>query len=224
MLPTEPYLQQRARWPTEGRHLLAHYDAETVVVYQAYRPSIGLVAAREGRFGAEWSRTRMSWVKPNFLWMMYRCGWATKVDQEVVLALRLKRSGFDTLLASAVPSTYVPELYADRAAWSADVGRSDVRLQWDPDHNPAGHPVERRALQLGLRGAALAHFADEWIVGIEDITAFVREQQAHVAARNLDALVLPRETLYPVTAPAVVNRLGLSAPELPAPEQRHSRT
>ncbi len=212
MLPTEPYLQQRARWPTEGRHILAHHDVGTVVVYQAYRPSIGLVAAREGRFGSEWSRTRMSWVKPNFLWMMYRSGWAMKVDQEVVLALRLKRSGFDALLASAVPSTYVPELYPDRAAWSAAVGRSDVRLQWDPDHNPAGHPVERRALQLGLRGAALAHFADEWIVSIEDVTAFVREQHAHVLARNLDALVLPRETPYPVTDAAVANRLGLSVP------------
>lgn len=218
MLPTEPYLQQRERWPSEGRHILAHHDADTVVVYQAYRPSIGLVAAREGRFGSEWSRTRMSWVKPNFLWMMYRCGWATKVDQEVVLALRLRRSGFDSLLASAVPSTYVPELYADRAAWSAAVARSDVRLQWDPDHNPFGHPVERRALQLGLRDAALAHFADEWIVGIEDVTSFVREQHAHVVARKLDALVMPRETPYPVTDAAVASRLGLGA------AARHSRT
>ena len=32
---------------------------------------------------------------------------------------------------------------------------SEVRLQWDPDHDPHGRPLARRALQLGLRGEAL---------------------------------------------------------------------
>jgi len=27
----------------------------------------------------------MSWIKPNFLWMMYRCGWGTKEGQQVTL-------------------------------------------------------------------------------------------------------------------------------------------
>ena len=31
--------------------------------------------------------------------MMYRCGWATKEGQEVVLALWIRRSGFDEALA-----------------------------------------------------------------------------------------------------------------------------
>ena len=66
-----------------GRHVLAQYDAETVVVYQAYRPSIGAFAATHGYFGGGFSPSRMSWIKPNFLWMMYRCGWATKEGQEV---------------------------------------------------------------------------------------------------------------------------------------------
>jgi hypothetical protein len=38
-LKTEPYADQAARWPREGRHILAHHDAETIVVYQAYRPA-----------------------------------------------------------------------------------------------------------------------------------------------------------------------------------------
>ena len=33
--------------------------------------------------------------------MMYRCGWASKKNQERVLAVRLTKSGFDTILANA---------------------------------------------------------------------------------------------------------------------------
>jgi len=29
--------------------------------------------------------------------------------------------------------------------------KSDVRLQWDPDHLPTGESHKRRAIQLGLR-------------------------------------------------------------------------
>ena len=34
---TQPYLDQKESvWPKEGRHILAQYDDESVVVYQAY--------------------------------------------------------------------------------------------------------------------------------------------------------------------------------------------
>ena len=73
-----------------------------------------------------------------------------------MLAVRLKRSSFDEILRRAVHSTFVPEVYESESEWKAAVGRSDVRLQWDPDHNPSGAPVERWAIQLGLRGEVLA--------------------------------------------------------------------
>src|SRR5438105_14894169 len=71
-LPTEPYLLQSRRWPQSGRHILAHFDSESIVVYQAYQPAIGRYAAQHQRFGGEFSFARMSWIKTNFLWMMYR--------------------------------------------------------------------------------------------------------------------------------------------------------
>ncbi len=71
---TESYLAQASRWPSEGRHILAQYDDESIVVYQAYRDSIGRFAAEHGYFGGDFKLSRMSWIKPNFLWMMYRCG------------------------------------------------------------------------------------------------------------------------------------------------------
>lgn len=201
----EAYVEQRRRWPKQGRHVLAHFDDESIVVYQAFRPQIADEAMRLGRFGPSFLRSRMSWIKPNFLWMMYRSGWGQKPDQEVTLALRLTRAGFEWLLAEAVPSSYAPDAYATEADWQAAVRRSSVRLQWDPDHSPSGAPLERRAIQLGIRDAALTRMTDEFIVSITDVSDFVASQRG----APLDALELPRERVYPLPAPLVAH-LGAS--------------
>ena len=73
-LHLEPYTQQLARWPATRRHILAQFDEQHVVVYQAYRPSIAAYAVAHGKFGQDFSFSRMTWIKPNFLWMMYRSG------------------------------------------------------------------------------------------------------------------------------------------------------
>jgi len=207
ILTTEKYMTQLAHWPSSGRHILAQFDRESVVVYQAYCPAIGRFAAENQHFGGPFKLDRMSWIKPNFLWMMYRCGWATKRDQEVVLAVRIRRDAFDHILSRAVPSSFEPGPHADIAAWKLDLQKSDVRLQWDPDHDPAGDPLPRRAIQLGLRGETLKKYAREWIVGIEDISAFVREQSPNVTDTNLSELIIPMEREYPVS-PEITKRLG----------------
>jgi hypothetical protein len=207
-LPTEPYAAQSARWPASGRHILANFGDDRVVVYQAYRPEIGRFAAERGYFGGDFSLSRMSWVKPNFLWMMYRSGWGTKEDQEVTLAVTLGRAAFNRILAAAVHSSHAPEVYGDRDAWQRAVRGSEVRLQWDPDHGPGGDKLERRAIQLGLRGETLRRYAREWILDIEDISDFVAAQLAIV--RDRDALLTPVERVYPVADPDVAARLGLS--------------
>lgn len=207
---TEAYAAQTARWPAVGRHILAQFDDETVVVYQAYRPAIADFAVTHGYFGGPFRLDRMSWVKPNFLWMMYRCGWATKEGQETVLAVRLRRTAFDLLLREAVPSSFVRDVYGTEEAWKDAVAASSVRLQWDPDHDPRGAKLERRAIQLGLRGEPLACYAREWLVAIEDVTPFVREQYALVLADRYEELLTPREDVYPVADAAVAARLGLS--------------
>lgn len=204
-LLTESYDTQRVRWPQAGRHILAQYDAEKIIVYQAYCPRIGRYAAEHGYFGGAFSLTRMSWIKPNFLWMMYRCGWATKENQETVLAVSLRRDAFEAMLAEAVPSTFVPGRYGTEREWKQAVARSQVRLQWDPDHHPSGAKLERRAIQLGLRGDFLARYARERIVGIEDITGFVTEQSLN---RDHTQLVMPREEVYPVNGPLAA-KIGL---------------
>jgi hypothetical protein len=90
----ERYSEQIKLWPSEGRHILAQFDDRTVVVYQAYSSTIGLYAVEHGRFGGDFSYARMSWIKPNFLWMMYRSAWGIKANQEITLALRIRREFF----------------------------------------------------------------------------------------------------------------------------------
>ncbi len=198
-LITEPYLIQKARWPQTGKHILAQFDDNSIIVYQAYRATIGHFAARNGYFGGNhFSLERMTWIKPNFLWMMYRSGWAQKENQEVVLAIRLKRSAFDEILSQAVHSTYVEAVYHSHEQWKQAVNQSAVRLQWDPDHDPTGAKQKRRAIQLGMRGPALKKYAQEWIIDIEDISDFVHTQYQHIQNHTYEQLLLPKEEVYPV--------------------------
>lgn len=207
---TEKHVDQQRHWPKTGRHILAHFDDTSLIVYQAYRPAIADFAVKHQRFGGEFSYNRMSWIKPNFLWMVYRAGWATKEGQERILAVRLRRDFFDEILRAAVPSSFDPVRFATNEDWQRAVAHSDVRLQWDPDHGPKGHPLERRAIQLGLRGRMLRRYGEEDLLGIEDITPFVREQHAH-AHGDQDLLRLPRERVYVPDAQAATN-IGLDPP------------
>jgi hypothetical protein len=162
------------------------------VVYQAYRPEIATFAVANQRFGGEFWADRMSWIKTNFLWMMYRSGWASKPSQERVLAIRLRRTDFDLFLSEAVASTFQASEFSSREAWQEAVSRSDVRLQWDPDHAPGGAKQERRAIQLGLRRAALRRYESTAILEIQDITEQVHEQ----ARKPLTELQTPHEEKY----------------------------
>jgi hypothetical protein len=194
-MDTALYSEQQRRWPKNGRHILAQFDANSIYVYQAYRPSIAQYAVAHQRFGGDFSYPRMSWIKPNFLWMMYRSSWASKEGQEHILAIRLKRSFFDELLRLVVPSSFTPGRFATRKEWQAAAALSDVRLQWDPDHDPVGRPLERRAVQLGLRGPTLRRYGEQELLSIEDITPFVAEQREHLRD-SCDKLAMPDERVY----------------------------
>ena len=192
----QSYDEQRQQWPLKGRHILAQYDNTSIIVYQAYRPAIGNFAASNGYFGGEFSLSRMSWIKPNFLWMMYRCGWASKPGQEVVLAVRLKRNFFDRVLANAIASTYNSDLHASRQEWQHAVKQSNVRLQWDPDHGPSGNKEIRRAVQLGLRNEMIAEYAKPAILEIIDVSELVHQQRKIMQAGDYDVLMIPKERKY----------------------------
>ena len=195
-LKLKSYQEQLKEWPQEGHHIMAQYDEEKVIVYQSYRPEIGNFAAKHQYFGGAFKLTRMTWIKPNFLWMMYRNGWGKKSGQEIVLAIHLKREAFERYLSKAVYSNYQEDLYESKEHWQEEVKSSSIRLQWDPDHDPYGGKLERRAIQLGIRNEEIVAYSKDDILEIEDISEFVSEQYLFVKSHELHRLILPEEKPY----------------------------
>ncbi len=209
-LKTKLYKEQIKEWPQTGHHIMAQFDEEKVIVYQSYRPEIGHFAVKNQFFGGAFSLNRMTWIKPNFLWMMYRNGWGTKEGQEVVLAIHLKRDVFEHYLNEAVYSSYQSDVYEDREYWQNAVKKSNIRLQWDPDHDPYGAKLERRAIQLGIRNHDIEKYAKDDILEIEDISEFVKEQHQHVLNNELDNLIIPEERPFVPESEATYHQLKLS--------------
>ncbi|NML41880.1 DUF4291 domain-containing protein [Chitinophaga sp. G-6-1-13] len=208
-LKTVSWKKLQETLPASGKQLIAQQTADTLVVYQAFRPAIANYAVEHQVFGGNaYSYDRMSWIKPNFLWMMYRCGWAFKEGQERVLAIHLPKTFFEKILSQAVPSSYKPWLFPERDTWEATLKAGDVRLQWDPDHDPWGNKLERRAIQLGLRGPILKEFGQRQITAIEDITDFVKEQH-EVLLHNPAALMVPEESVYTLEDAVLCNTIDL---------------
>ena len=58
----------------EYKKITACYGENTIRVYQSYNHGIADEVLKLGRFGSRFSMNRMTWIKPSFLWMMYRCG------------------------------------------------------------------------------------------------------------------------------------------------------
>jgi len=123
------YKEQLQDWPQQGHHIMAQYDDEKIIVYQSYRKEIGEFAVKNQYFGGAFSLERMTWIKPNFLWMMYRNGWGTKEGQEYVLAIHLKMEAFKKYLENAVYSSYSSRLEISGEEWKHQVKESSVRLQ-----------------------------------------------------------------------------------------------
>jgi hypothetical protein len=206
---TASYISQKTSWPKTGRHILAQYDSESIIVYQAYRREIAEYALAHGRFGGPFSFERMSWIKPNFMWMMYRSAWGTKPGQEFTLAIRLRREFFDNLLSEGVESFYDESQYASPEDWRRAVARSNVRVQWDPDHHPSGTNLMRRAIQLGMRRKALISYGKEQVQEIIDLTGFVAEQRENITHERIGLLVTPLEQVYWPNNPAIRIHLRL---------------
>lgn len=208
-LKIKGYTNQLKKWPESGHHIMAQFDDEKIIVYQSYRPEIGSFALKNQFLGGPFKYTRMTWVKPNFLWMMYRNGWGTKEGQEVVLAIHLKRDAFESYLSQAVYSCFQKDLYESHEDWKAQVKNSSIRLQWDPDHDPYGTKLERRAIQIGIRNDEIIKYAKEDILEIEDISEFVKKQHRHILNNELEKLTLPEEKPFYSKDDEVNKRLRL---------------
>jgi uncharacterized protein DUF4291 len=192
------------------REIRAAYDDSTIRVYQAFSPEIAMPALKARRFVPPFRLSRMTWIKPSFCWMMYRCGYAAKPGQEVVLAIDLKRPCFDSALSQAVPSSsHEPSDFENS---EGRMTRPAVIVQWDPERDIQLEKIVRRqAIQVGLRDEAVRQYVNEWIVDITNVTDRVRQIQelCRAGLRSEAVCQVPEERPYPVSA-EVARRLGMT--------------
>jgi hypothetical protein len=177
------------------RQVRAAFDDDTITVYQEYSPAIADPAIAAGRFMPPFKLGRMTWIKPSFLWMMYRSGWGSKPGQERILAIRITRGGFQWALTHSSLSHHDPAVYAHHAEWAEGKATAPVRIQC-----LRLLPLSHRAIQAGLSGEAARHYVEDWTVGITDVTGLAYEIHSLVTADNLAAVTarLPAELPYPL--------------------------
>jgi hypothetical protein len=194
------------------REVWADFDDATIVVYQAYGDAIADAALAAGRFAPPFSLGRMTWIKPSFLWMMERCGWAEKPGQTRVLAVRITRAGWEQALAEAVLSHPAEGVYRDHDQWSEELQSARVRVQWDPERDLGGGKLQVRSIQVGLGRGIVQDYVEKWCVSLSDITPQVRRMRALLREGDRDAArrQLPGERRYPVPE-EIARRLGMEA-------------
>ncbi|WP_067469598.1 DUF4291 domain-containing protein [Actinomadura macra] len=194
---------------TPTREIRAAHDRDSITVYQAYGPEIGGPAAEHGTFLPPFSRHRMTWIKPSFLWLMARSNWARKPGQESILAVRISRAGWEEALGLAVPTDPDRRVFRSSDEWRERFAKAVVHVQWDPERSLRGQKMEARSIQIGLSRHIVDHYVDDWIIGIDDRTPLVRTMHRLVQAGQVGKAraLLPPERPYPLSAD-LAHRLG----------------
>ncbi len=190
------------------KEVFAKYDRQCIRVYQAYNPVIAKEAIELQTFGASFNQNRMTWIKPSFLWMMYRSNWGTKKNQECILALDIYKEKFNELLSKAILTSPDSILFEGKQ-WEKAFEETTVYCQWDPDRNINGNVINRAAIQIGLKGSTLRDFLDTAIFRIEDLTPLVRKWNEQRKNGKLNIKNLPVEKIYPIEDKIIRKRLNM---------------
>ncbi|MCJ8313239.1 MAG: DUF4291 domain-containing protein [Saccharospirillaceae bacterium] len=184
------------------REIRANFNDNNIRVYQAYNDVIADTAIKKGTFvSPPFKMERMTWIKPSFLWMMYRSGWGKKdVGQNRILAIDISREGFEWALQNSLLS-HEANNYQDKTQWNKMKETTPVRIQWDPERNFSFEALKNRSIQIGLTKNAVKLYVNEWIQNITDVTELAGKIQELVNDGKLDEAqkLLPIEDVYPLT-------------------------
>jgi len=192
-LDLEHYEESKQNLPKKGKYFFGHERNGLITFYAAFNKRIVADAIKNQKFGSGFSFNRMTWVKPSFMWMMHRSGWATKENQENILAIKIKKSDVLKIMNEAVLSNFSDSEYRNEEEWKLKMAESNVRIQWDPDHDKSGNKLDRKAIQVGLKGETLEKFNSEYVQEIEDITEFVEAQRVHKEIYKCKHFLVPKE-------------------------------
>ena len=182
----------------EENIIRADYDEQGVIVYQAYSMDIAIPAVKAQTFVPPFKAQRMTWIKPSFLWMMYRSGWARKENQECVLRIRIHHDGFHWALRNSCISHFDETSGMTMEQWQAELLSKPVRIQWDPEKDIHLNNLSHRSIQVGLKGEAVLRYIKEWILSIEDISPLCRNIEDLILQGNIAEAkgLLPQERNY----------------------------
>ncbi|RPB23273.1 hypothetical protein L211DRAFT_868716 [Terfezia boudieri ATCC MYA-4762] len=180
--------------PPAYRQIRAVYDDETITVYQAYNSEIAIPAVAQQSLTASpaFQLDRMTWVKPSFMWMMYRSGYSYKEPRQAhILAIKITRQSFEALLRQS-------SVKEGRALTSEEKSNS-VRIQWDPERSIRIEKLPYRSIQIGIGSKICSQYLSG-IVEIQDITETARKLKSLLdEEKDEDAkLLLPTEKVYPL--------------------------
>lgn len=143
-------MQSKDIWPGRGQHILAQYDEDSIVVYQAFNKGLNSITPDIAQYAVEnqkflgcplYNETRMTWIKTNFLWMMFRSNWGHSHNQTHILAIWLKREAFEVYLENAREKGSVRGFQGSRFLlkqrdYSVAVG-SRSSSEWPPPSRPS---------------------------------------------------------------------------------------
>ena len=140
----------------DRRTVLATFDDDRVLVWQAHCCPVAEEALRLGRFGGRiWRYDRVTRFRLSLPSLLTRNGWASRAGRERILAVWLKRLAFDAILRQAVHAAFEPAVYPTEMGWRLAVRYANVSLAWHPDVDPAGNELSRVTVRIGLRDGAL---------------------------------------------------------------------
>jgi hypothetical protein len=184
------------------RETRAYYTNDFIRVYQAFNNGIANSALKYQKFiSPPFKIQRTTWIKPSFLWMMYRSGWATKDHQERVLAIDITHEGFQWALNNSCLSHFDKDVYATVDEWEKIKTKASVVIQWDPERDIFLNQLNYRTIQIGLSPEASVLYIAQWIVKISDITETVKKIKLLIDAKKMAKAheLLPVEKHYPIT-------------------------
>ena len=192
------------------REIRATFYNQSIVVYQAYDPAIGGPAIAKQKLVPPFLYDRMTWIKPSFLWMMYRSDWGTRAGMNQVLQIHILRSAWEAALSEAVSTTHDPTVHPKAQDWKTAHKSARILVQWDPERDIRLGKVPYRSIQIGISPAISKDFATKWITKIVDVTPLAHriEKLVKQGAWDEAEALLPRVERYPVPN-KIAQRLGM---------------
>ena len=196
----------KSKMMLKAQEIRATYDKTSITVYQAYSRDIAIPAVQHQKFVAPFSFTRMTWIKPSFLWLMERSNWATKSNQDAILAIKLKRECWEKALSLGVVTHPDVAIYKNGLQWQTAFDKALIHIQWDPERGIRGTKLPIQTIQVGITRHLIDEYNQTWIQSITNVTPLVQKIHQllilgkHKEATRLVPIEKPYEVLEEIAA------------------------